>query len=198
LQTNHRELKEKIQRNHTLIAGMKTAFAAESKKNGTEAIQARRTAALESKAKHQTMLDKIEREIPIIEAALKDIYEERSQCQQQIEEAMQNRQAAQERVQQIQGNLNALRQRQGSGDPLAAFGRNLRAVYQAIDRTQWVHSKPIGPLGMHVSIKTSETRYQKLLDVMLSSSLTSWAVRDSRDKRTLLNIFQQCIARAGT
>lgn len=198
MQTNLRDLKDKITRNQSLIAGMKKAYDAESKKNGTDELQKRRTAALENKAKHQTMLDKIEREIPIIEASLKDIYQERSEHQQQIEEAMHNRQAAQERVQQIQGNLNALRQRQGSGDPLAAFGRNLRAVYQAIDRTQWVHSKPIGPLGMHVSIKTSETRYQKLLDVMLSSSLTSWAVRDSRDKRTLLNIFQQCIARAGT
>lgn len=177
---------------------MEKAHAEEMKKNGQDELQKRRTEAMNKKAKAQTVLDKIERETPITENALKEIYELRSRLQQQVNEAVENRQAAQTQVQHLQGQLNNLRQRQGSGDPLAAFGRNLGAVYAAIEQTRWVHSKPIGPLGMHVSIKTEEAPYQRLLDTMLSSSLTSWAVRDSRDKRTLLNIFQQCISRNGT
>lgn len=144
------------------------------------------------------MLDRIEKELPLTETVLKDIYARRSRIQQEVTEAGESRQAAQSHLHHVEGNLSSLRQRQGSGDPLAAFGRNLRAVYQAIDRAQWVHSKPIGPLGMHVSLKDSEARYQRLLDTMLSSTLTSWAVRDWRDKRTLLSIFQQCISRDGT
>ena len=192
-QNNLRDLKDKIRRNQDLISGMEKAHAEEMTRNGQDELQKRRSEAMNKKAEAQKMLDRIEREIPITEATLKDIYEERAQLQRQIEEASNNRQAAQSHLQQIQGHLNALQQRQGSGDPLAAFGQNLRQVYVAIDRTQWAHSKPIGPLGMHVSIKTTDAPYQKLLDTMLSSSLSSWAVRDSRDKRTLLDIFQQCI-----
>ncbi|GHJ88325.1 hypothetical protein NliqN6_4727 [Naganishia liquefaciens] len=194
---NLRDLKDKIRRNQDLISGMEKAHAEEQKRNGQDELQKRRQDAMDKKAEAQRMLDRIEREIPITEAALKNIYDERARLQQQIEEASNNRQAAQSHFQQLQSHLNALQQRQGSGDPLAAFGRNLRQVYAAIDRAQWAHSKPIGPLGMHVSIDPKDAPYQKILDTLLANSLASWAVRDSRDKRTLLNIFQQCI-RNGT
>jgi chromosome segregation ATPase len=191
-------LKSAIDGHNSFLRELKKKRDDEFEKNGHQALQQRRAELTEKKAKHQEMLDKMEREIPLTESALKEIYQRRSQIQQQVNDATESRQAAQSHLQHVEGNLSSLRQRQGSGDPLAAFGRNLRAVYQAIDRAQWVHSKPIGPLGMHVSLKTSEAPYQRLLDNMLSSTLTSWAVRDSRDKRTLLSIFQQCISRNGT
>ncbi|KAI5454933.1 Structural maintenance of chromosomes protein 6 [Naganishia albida] len=191
-------LKTEIEGHNSFLRELKKRRDDEFRERGHEALQARRAQLTEKKAKHQEMLDRIEKELPLTETALKDIYARRNRIQQEVTEAGESRQAAQSHLQHVEGNLSSLRQRQGSGDPLAAFGRNLRAVYQAIDRAQWVHSKPIGPLGIHVSLKDSEARYQRLLDTMLSSTLTSWAVRDWRDKRTLLSIFQQCISRDGT
>lgn len=197
-QANLKNLQNEIQSEQALIKKLEENQEVEMRKNGHDEIQRRRHDLMQKKAGHQTMLEKIEREIPIVESTLKEIYERRSRIQQQLTELQEDRQEAQSRVQQLEMQLNALRQRQGGGDPLSAFGRNIRAVYDAIDRAQWVHSKPIGPLGTHVSIKQGEAPYQRLLDTMLAGTLTSWAVRDGRDKRTLLQIFQQCIARSGT
>ncbi|KAJ9106077.1 hypothetical protein QFC21_001216 [Naganishia friedmannii] len=197
-ETNLRNLNGEIKLQQSLIKTLEDKQEEEMRKNGHDELQKRRHDLMHKKAGHQAMLEKIEREIPIIETTLKEIYERRSRIQQHMNELQEDRQEAQSRVQQLDSQLNALRQRQGGGDPLSAFGRNIRAVYHAIEKAHWVHSKPIGPLGTHVSIKQGEAPYQRLLDTMLSGTLTSWAVRDGHDKRTLLGIFQQCIARSGT
>lgn len=197
-QTNLKYLKGEIKSQQALIKALEEKQEEEMRKNGHDELQRRRHELMQKKAGHQTFLEKIEREIPIVESTLKNIYERRNQIQQQMRELQEDRQEAQSRVQQLDMQLNALRQRQGGGDPLSAFGRNIRAVYEAIENAHWVHSKPIGPLGTHVSIKQGEAPYQRLLDTMLGGTLTSWAVRDGNDKRTLLRIFQDCIARSGT
>ncbi|KLT43062.1 P-loop containing nucleoside triphosphate hydrolase protein [Cutaneotrichosporon oleaginosum] len=75
-------------------------------------------------------------------------------------------------------------------DRLAPYGRNLRWVMQAIEAAQWKHSKPIGPLGLHVKLK--DPVYRNCLSNMLGSSLCSFAVRDPADQNTLQRIFEQC------
>ncbi|KAJ9124140.1 hypothetical protein QFC22_000936 [Naganishia vaughanmartiniae] len=197
-EANLKNLNAEIKSQQALIKSLEAKQEEEMHKNGHDELQRRRHDLMHKKAELQTILEKIEREIPIIEATLKDIYERRSRIQLQMNELQEDRQEAQSRVQQLDSQLSALRQRQGGGDPLSAFGRNIRAVYDAIERTRWAHSKPIGPLGVHVSIKQGEAPYQRLLDTMLSGTLTSWAVRDGHDKRTLLKIFQDCIAKSGT
>lgn len=75
-------------------------------------------------------------------------------------------------------------------DRLAPYGRNVRSVMQAIDSAQWKHSKPIGPLGLHVKLK--DNAYRNCISNMLGGTLCAFAVRDRADQHQLLRIFDQC------
>ncbi|GMK57361.1 hypothetical protein CspeluHIS016_0401950 [Cutaneotrichosporon spelunceum] len=88
----------------------------------------------------------------------------------------------------IRRNLDNLQARRT--DRLAPYGRNLRSVMQAIESTQWKHSKPIGPIGLYV--KLVDPVYRNCFSNMLGSSLCSFVVRDPADQNTLQRIFEQC------
>ncbi|TYJ58578.1 hypothetical protein B9479_000788 [Cryptococcus floricola] len=62
---------------------------------------------------------------------------------------------------------------------LLAFGHNIEPLMREINRTQWKHSKPIGPMGMHVNLE--DMRYAEVLQAFLGSLLCGFAVRDHED-----------------
>jgi chromosome segregation ATPase len=95
---------------------------------------------------------------------------------------------AERNVREVKSRLENLQARRT--DRLAPYGRNLRLVMQAIDSAQWKHSKPIGPLGLHVKLK--DPTYRRCFTNLLGSSLCSFVVRDLADQNTLQRIFEDC------
>jgi hypothetical protein len=81
-------------------------------------------------------------------------------------------------------NLEAQR-----GDRLQAFGRGIKLIMDDINRTRWEHSKPIGPLGMHV--KLLDMTYKDAMHSLMGGLLCGFAVRTARDRQTLMEIFRK-------
>lgn len=76
---------------------------------------------------------------------------------------------------------------------LLAFGANMPMVMQEIDKARWVHSRPLGPLGMHVKLK--DLKYRDAFHSVLGSTLCQFAVRCEQDRRTMLDILKRCARR---
>lgn len=73
---------------------------------------------------------------------------------------------------------------------ITAFGDRMELVMREVERAPWRHSKPIGPLGMHV--KLLDMRYQKAFQRVMGSTLCQFAVRCEEDRRTMTDILQRC------
>jgi chromosome segregation ATPase len=76
---------------------------------------------------------------------------------------------------------------------LAAFGHNISIVMQEIDRARWVHSKPLGPLGMHVRLK--DLKYRNAFHSVFGSTLCQFAVQCDQDRKTMMDILKRCKAK---
>ena len=95
---------------------------------------------------------------------------------------------------QISSTSGTLRNLEGqSSDRLSAFGTNLALVMEEIRRARWVHSPPIGPLGLYVKLEDMD--YKDAFHSLLGQSLCTFAVRDPRDRTTMLSIMQRCAKR---
>lgn len=73
---------------------------------------------------------------------------------------------------------------------LSAFGSRMDSVMREIDAARWVHSKPIGPLGMYVKLK--DPRYQNAFHSVMGMTLCQFAVRCDQDRRTMMEILKRC------
>ncbi|KAF5093008.1 hypothetical protein D0Z00_004292 [Geotrichum galactomycetum] len=73
---------------------------------------------------------------------------------------------------------------------LAAFGENTMAVVAAINKiASRFKSKPIGPIGQHVTLKDPKWRF--ILNKQLQGSLTAFIVENAEDRKLILKIFEQ-------
>ncbi|KAJ7432761.1 P-loop containing nucleoside triphosphate hydrolase protein [Mycena galericulata] len=72
-------------------------------------------------------------------------------------------------------------------DRYAAYGNNIQRVVQEINKTDWHGQKPLGPFGIHVKVR--DNKWAELLRFMLAGLLSSFAVTDARDIRTLKKIL---------
>ncbi|WVQ73133.1 hypothetical protein IAR50_002697 [Cryptococcus sp. DSM 104548] len=72
---------------------------------------------------------------------------------------------------------------QAKNNRLLSFGYNIEPLMHEISSTNWKHSKPIGPMGMHVSLE--DMRYAEVLQSLLGSVLCGFAVRDHDDSAKL-------------
>lgn len=77
-----------------------------------------------------------------------------------------------------------------AGNRLAAFGTNLEEVFKEFDRARWVKARPLGPLGRYVQLLDDE--YKEVITATLGELMSAFAVQDSRDKATCMDILQRC------
>jgi len=77
-----------------------------------------------------------------------------------------------------------------SGSRLNAFGNKMDLVMREIDRAHWTAGKPIGPLGMHVSL--TDHRYKDAFHSLMGQTLCLFAVLNDRDRSTMKEILVRC------
>lgn len=133
---------------------------------------------------------------------LHNLTRQRPKLEQDVQLAEENVASAQEAEEQAKGNWEQAQQAENgrqetihnlkaqANNRLAAFGQRMDLVMNAIARARWVHSKPIGPLGMHVKLK--DMRYRDAFHQVIGSQLCQFAVRCSEDRQTMLDILKDC------
>ncbi|OCF37020.1 hypothetical protein I316_00924 [Kwoniella heveanensis BCC8398] len=139
------------------------------------------------RTKFEEVLNRFRKEKPRLEQQHVAKTTERKNALQEVDEIKRraaDEQATSKRIQEKISNLE-----KQSLNRLSAFGTGLEHVMRDVQRAKWVHSPPIGPLGMHV--KLEDMSYSELMHSVLGNHLCSFAVRDARDRQTLRNILQK-------
>ncbi|KAH8825160.1 P-loop containing nucleoside triphosphate hydrolase protein [Flagelloscypha sp. PMI_526] len=72
-------------------------------------------------------------------------------------------------------------------DTMAAYGYNMKAVLESIDKQRWHGEKPLGPLGVYVTAKSSD--WAEILRKQLAQLLWAFAITDARDRHQLHKIL---------
>ncbi|KAJ7095700.1 P-loop containing nucleoside triphosphate hydrolase protein [Mycena belliarum] len=79
--------------------------------------------------------------------------------------------------------------RKANQDRYAAYGQNIQKVVERINQTQWYGEKPLGPLGIYVTVR--DHKWADLLRIQLGQLLSSYAVTNPQDIATLKKILVQ-------
>lgn len=136
------------------------------------------------------------------EGLVSKLRQKRPRSEQEVQEAEKAFEAAQQVEEQAHGEaLQASKAESSSREAvenlrlqatnrLAAFGSNVSSVMQEIDRARWAHSRPIGPLGMHVKLK--DLKYRDAFHSVFGSTLCQFAVRCEQDRKTMMEILKRC------
>ena len=94
------------------------------------------------------------------DVALRNYKETEAQCQKQCE------------------HLNNL-----ANNRVAAFGQNMPKLRNLIESARWYGEKPIGPLGLFVSLP--DKTWAPILRIVLGFLMNSFAITDARDREQL-------------
>ena len=140
---------------------------------------------------HQTLASNLRRSRPKAEqdvAEAEKTFEVADQAEVQAKDEAMRASRAETESKEAVDNL-----RQQATNRLAAFGSNMALVMQEINRARWVHSKPLGPLGMHVKLK--DLKYRNAFHSVLGTTLCQFAVRCEQDRRTMMDILSRCARR---
>lgn len=122
-----------------------------------------------------------EQDVQEAESAFEVAQEAESKAQSEALQAAKNEQASKEAIDNL---------RSQSTNRLNAFGSQMPLVMAEINKARWSHSKPIGPLGMHVKLKN--VKYRDAFHRVLGSTLCQFAVRCEQDRRTMMEILKRC------
>ena len=145
---------------------------------------------------------KLKKDIEGLESLASKLRQNRPKSEQEVQEAEKAFEMAQHAEAQASGEaLQASNAESASKEAvdnlrlqatnrLAAFGHNISSVMQEIDRARWVHSRPIGPLGMHVKLK--DLKYRDAFHSVFGSTLCQFAVRCEQDRKTMMEILKRC------
>ncbi|WWC88499.1 uncharacterized protein L201_003410 [Kwoniella dendrophila CBS 6074] len=192
--------KERVAKAKKDLGGLEEDIDAE--KGGLSILQAKIDAKLRINADAQRSEHaKLVQDRTKFEELLNKFRKERPKRQQLFEEKQADCRMAKNQVQEVQYEIDQqqataynlqekIKNLEGqSVNRLSAFGQGLDSIMKDIQRTQWKHSPPIGPLGMFV--KLDDMYYRDIIQSILGQTLCSFAVRDNRDKATLIGILKR-------
>ena len=129
---------------------------------------------------------RLRREVPLKEDAVREGGLERDRAFANVENIDRDINSIGDQISRTQSTLRNLEGQ--STNRLSAFGTNLDAVLRDIARARWVHSAPLGPLGMHVQLE--DMKYKDAFQALMGQLLCTFAVRDAADKTTLIKILK--------
>jgi hypothetical protein len=130
---------------------------------------------------------KLDRELPMKEEAIKAKEEEKSLAEGEVERLQGEKGRKEKEVSEAQQILSNLKSQ--STNRVAAFGTNIEWVLREIDKAKWHGDKPVGPIGLHVSLK--HAKYKQAVLSWLGYHLCGFMVSDGRDRQTMLAIMQR-------
>ena len=137
---------------------------------------------------HQKLIANLKRTRPVLEQTVTDGEAALIKAEDHEQKSTDIRLEASAAETAMAGRISDLKAQ--SGSRLNAFGRRIDLVMREIDRARWTGGKPIGPLGMHVSL--TDQRYKKAFESQLGQSLCLFAVLNDRDRATMREILIRC------
>jgi chromosome segregation ATPase len=138
--------------------------------------------------KHQTLTANLRRQRPKIEQTITD-----AEAALVVAEAAANSatdtklEASKQEAEQARRIENLKAQ---TGNRLNAFGNRIDLVMREIDKARWTAARPIGPLGMSVSL--NDPRYKDTFHKQMGQTLCQFAVRNDQDRKTMMDILKRC------
>lgn len=191
LLANINERKGHIKTERKKQAGLQAQIDAENAKVTQSGAQNKRE-QLELALKHlRASREKHEAELTQAKNDVLSLTTERDELNAQLAKLKRSFAEAQKDVGRMTDDLARTKAAMNSKDKLGRYGTGIEHVLEEIKRTKWHHSEPIGPLGQYITLKADAQQYRQVLDSYMNSVMTSWAVRDVRDRATLYGIFQR-------
>lgn len=186
-QNNIREAEAQMKEAESEVKDLERRIQAKAKANKQEEDPAD-VAAREKVQRLQRLLEQLTREKPKCEEEYAKAKAAREAIGNDISTSDEKVSYAEQQLSEAKAKLANLQSQ--STDRLSAFGERMEMVMREINKAHWQHSKPIGPLGMHV--KLNDSRYQAALHSVLGQTLCQFAVRCDADRSTMMRILQEC------
>ncbi|ODQ79032.1 hypothetical protein BABINDRAFT_162101 [Babjeviella inositovora NRRL Y-12698] len=150
-------------------------------------------------------LEEMQRRLDAAESELREVTDAGRAAQEQLNEIDETQSAAvrakgdaKKKAEEEIGRLKETKRHMLSTqtDPLNAFGPKIHQVMRAIRDTRF-RNKPIGPLGLHVSVKDEYKDFSDIFSTVLTKTLESFLVTNSDDEKTLNAILRRHNMRSG-
>jgi chromosome segregation ATPase len=138
--------------------------------------------------KHQTLIANLRRTKPKVEQTITEAEEALAKAVADENIATDVRMEASKAASDMGARIDNLKAQ--SGSRLNAFGHKMDLVMREIDRAHWTAGKPIGPLGMHVSL--TDHRYKDAFHSLMGQTLCLFAVLNDRDRSTMKETLIRC------
>ena len=186
LQNDEREFQDNLTRVKKSIEHLQDQIRVENEKNAkhSQAQQDILTHRLEdAKTAHTTAeqtLRTIENDLKTAQASAGDTASRGKAIDVQIQQARKEAGVVRAQI----GNLE-----KEQDNSLAPYGRDMKRVLDIIARTEWRGQRPVGPLGIYVKVK--DQRWAGLMQTVIGSLMTAFAVTDPQDRQKLSQIMQQ-------
>lgn len=191
LMTNINERKAHVKAEREKQKGLRAQIEAENAKLDLSGAQDKRE-QLETTLEHlRASREKHEFELKQSRDAVSQLTVQRDQLSGQLNKLKRSFADGQKEVGRMTDDLARIKQAMNSKDKLGRYGNGLEHVLADIKRSRWHHSEPIGPLGQYITLKAGAEQYRDVLDSFMNSVMTSWAVRDARDRLQLYDIFKR-------
>ena len=111
-----------------------------------------------------------------------------SACRQALTEAKSTADTAYTEIRNCPQQLDKLNAQ--SYRAVDAFGKNLMQVLDRINKMKWHGQRPVGPLGLFVSLRnSSDQQWSNVMRIILGRTLASFAVTDARDREPLRKLL---------
>lgn len=137
---------------------------------------------------HQNLIANLKRTKPKVEQTITEAEEALAKAVAEENIATDVRMEASKAASDMGARIDNLKAQ--SGSRLNAFGHKMDLVMREIDRAHWTAGKPIGPLGMHVSL--TDHRYKDAFHSLMGQTLCLFAVLNDRDRSTMKEILIRC------
>ncbi len=163
--------------------------------------QALKVASTQAETHSKTVVTKYEEEKRKLEAVIKKCeentaaaQERRTASEDKVARYEQDKTKVQEQCKQLRGEQTALSQQLhnlsgGNFDRLMVYGQETKRVVEEIGRNQWRGITPIGPVGLHVTIK--DPHYSATVESVLNPILSGFLVTTDDDLRKLRAIIRR-------
>ncbi|KAJ6525222.1 hypothetical protein DFH09DRAFT_173736 [Mycena vulgaris] len=118
------------------------------------------------------------------EEALKAIQERKSTIEEDLRRFKEAGNVAEARKNELRAEVSTCQQavqncQRAEQDRYAAYGKDIQRVVEQVNRANWHGEKPLGPLGIYVTVR--DNTWAELLRNQLGQLLSSFAVTDARD-----------------
>lgn len=190
LKTQERDLNEQADRVQRMIRQLQSQIDNEARRQAQDRRAIREAQEAERDALQRERLDLEMRQVTLGQAS-ETLAEQRQAHVAERAKIMAEKQSLEEKQAHLRSFLR--RCEEASANRSTAFGgASIPRVLAAIERETHWHSKPVGPLGMH--IRLHDARWAPLIESVLNDSLNAFLVTNHEDRARLARILRECRA----